>query len=232
MKFLAQTINGEIVHDFVFQLKEAVAYQIWWKQDSNAASIVYTELSELRRFDNTYIPVGTVEFVTKYLQQHWNKIPKPINVPLKLMAPEFSKRRIVNGTEKDIWGKCFVKSNNAIKEFTEITNTAPQGNYQISEKIRIDSEYRCFVYNNKLVGLQNYDGDFTMFPDILLIKEMIRQYSLDCPPAYTLDVGINKEGTFVIEVHDFFSCGLYGFADNRIYAQMLYDWFKWYVGQK
>jgi len=35
--------------------------------------------------------------------------------------------------------------------------------------------------------------------------------------------------TFVIEVHDFFSCGLYGFADHSIYPNMLHRWFWQYI---
>ena len=41
-----------------------------------------------------------------------------------------------------------------------------------------------------------------MFPDVDLIKEMIKDFNYN--NAYTLDVGINKDGTFLIECHDFF----------------------------
>lgn len=53
---------------------------------------------------------------------------------------------------------------------------------------------------------------------------MIREYK-SCPIAYTLDVGVNSNNTFIIEVHDFFSCGLYGFSDNKILPYMFSDWF-------
>ncbi len=68
--------------------------------------------------------------------------------------------------------------------------------------------------NGELVGLQNYSGDFVNFPDVKKINKMISVYA--GPVAYTLDVGINSRGTFVVEVHDFFSCGLYGFSDRKI----------------
>ena len=100
-----------------------------------------------------------------------------------------------------------------------------KGNYQISELIDIDSEWRCFVYNNELVGLQNYIGDFTLFPSIDAIKHMIKEY-ISSPVAYTLDVGVNKDNTFVIEVHDFFSCGLYGFFNHKVLPFMFRDWFN------
>ena len=53
----------------------------------------------------------------------------------------------------------------------------------------------------------------------------------DAPIAYTLDVGINDKGTFVIEVHDFFSCGLYGFADVGILPSMLNRWFQEFISK-
>jgi hypothetical protein len=45
------------------------------------------------------------------------------------------------------------------------------------------------------------------------------------PVAYTLDVGVNNDGTFVIECHDFFSCGLYGFAKLDILPPMFSQWY-------
>jgi len=76
-----------------------------------------------------------------------------------------------------------------------------------------------------LVGLQNYTGDFTMFPNVNKINEMIQTYK-SSPVAYTLDIGINDKDTFVIEVHDFFSCGLYGFSNHKILPFMFSKWFN------
>ena len=114
----------------------------------------------------------------------------------------------------------FVKSNDQIKYFTELVDCnengiygttysvpIPVGNHQISEYLRgIDSEWRAFVYKGKLVGLQNYCGEFTKFPSVRQINAMISAYK-SAPVAYTLDVGVTDLGTVVIEVHDFFSCG-------------------------
>jgi ATP-grasp domain, R2K clade family 2 len=135
-------------------------------------------------------------------------------------------------------GEFFIKSNDRIKGYSTFVGVAnglyfpfdiPDGNYQISEKINIDSEWRAFVYDGKLVGLQNYSGDFTRFPDIRTIKGMIEMYK-SSPIAYTLDIGINDDsGTFVIECHDFFSVGLYGFADYKRLPHMFYQWFQEYI---
>lgn len=228
MKFMCQTINNRVVHDFVFQLSESVDYLNWWNKKDDFATIRYCEIND--EMPKGFTPVGTVEFVEKYLKLHYNKTIKPINVPESLMLLKFTQRRIFNGTEKDIGnGENFVKSNDKIKLFSEAyCKEAPKGNYQISQMIDIRSEYRCFVYQQRLVGIQNYSGDFEIFPNISKIKEMIREYK-NAPIAYTLDVGVNKNGTFVIEVHDFFSCGLYGFSDNRMYANMLHSWFVDFV---
>ena len=134
-------------------------------------------------------------------------------------------------------GKWIIKSNDKIKGITklvenpDILSVPPGRNYQISEYISIDSEWRSFIYKGKLVGLQHYVGEFTLFPDVQLIKQMIEVYevSKDAPVAYTLDVGINDHGTFVIEVHDFFSCGLYGFSNNPILPNMFSRWFHEYT---
>jgi hypothetical protein len=67
-----------------------------------------------------------------------------------------------------------------------------------------------------------------------VIKEMIADYK-SAPVAYTLDVAVcdshtfaDDIGTVVIEVHDFFSCGLYGFNDIK-YPNMLHRWFREYL---
>lgn len=45
---------------------------------------------------------------------------------------------------------------------------------------------------------------------------MIGNYTSQ-PPAFTLDVAITPNNeTVIIEIHDFFSCGLYSFAEHKI----------------
>ena len=71
----------------------------------------------------------------------------------------------------------FVKSADKIKGYTDIiykNQKLPKGLYLVSELVNIESEWRAFVYNGELIGLQNYLGDFTLFPDVDLIKQMIQ----------------------------------------------------------
>lgn len=202
-----------------------------------------------KSYHKDYVPVGSVDFVTDFLMYFYNIYPKPINVPEELFP--YAKRAIFNdnhlGLKQYSTGKWFVKSNDGIKKFAEvlklddkhlikkISNVSefdnnlywniPEGNYQISEFIDINSEWRCFVYQGKLVGLQNYSGEFTLFPDVDAIDRMIGAYK-SSPIAYTLDVGVNNWGTFVIECHEFFSCSNYGMSNHNIYPNMLYKAFK------
>jgi hypothetical protein len=249
MKFLVQKINKEIRHDFAFALIESARFYNWLNHDSRITlkylnTIDIVEPSDIYppfdfkhyHYKQKFVPIGSIDFVIEYLQRMYGLMPKPINVPEVLFNR--ANRKIFNGTESDLKGRMFVKSNDRIKGTSGIWNEGeggglPVGNYQFSEVISIDSEWRAFVYRGKLVGLQNYCGEFTVFPDVWQIKRIIDQYEFQksAPIAYTLDVGVNSSGTFVIEVHDFFSCGLYGFADYPILPQMFYRWFWEYINK-
>jgi hypothetical protein len=219
MKFLIQTINKKIVHDFSFTLLESIRFNNW----ANQSEEIKFKLSDVPKYIKNYIPIGSVEFVSQYLLDNYDVKIKPINIPEELLDVKFTGRCVFNGTEKDIilGEKKFIKSNDKIKTFTEITDNTPIGHYQISDIIKIKSEWRAFVFKSKLVGLQNYSGDFTAFPNIEKINNMIVEYKSQ-PIAFTLDVAIKEDDndTVVIECHNFFSCGLYGFADHNILPYM------------
>ena len=244
MKFLIQKIENQIQHDFSFTLLESVRFHDWLQNDTHS-TIKYInckyddngilQLPVFKKYHHTYIPIGSVEFVSQFLNTFYGLTPKPRNVPESLFS--YAGRGIFNGNETNIPDKhVFVKSNDVIKGYSQVfqngieTLDVSKGNYQISDYINIDSEWRTFVYKNKLVGLQHYVGEFTMFPDVRRIKEMIESFT-DSPIAYTLDVGINNTETFVIEVHDFFSCGLYGFSDHSILPSMFSRWFHEYISK-
>jgi len=249
MRFLIQKINREIIHDFSFTLLESARYQNWLQQDKNAVTIKYVNCLTndniwfFKPFHEHYVPVGSVEFVLSWMKRFGVPTPKPMNVPKELWSR--AGRTVWNGDENGYYkgyGELFVKSNDTIKGFKSVIKESynlSKGNYQFSEVIDIESEWRAFVYQGKLVGLQNYSGDFTLFPDIDTINKMINTFK-SAPIAYTLDVGVKPilevdgsfyNKTFVIECHDFFSCGLYGFADHKIYPYMLYRWFNEYLNK-
>jgi hypothetical protein len=227
MKFLIQTIDGIIKHDFSKSLIEAIKYQCWYQKSRVHSYLLTDDL-----MPPGLIPIGSNQFVIDYLYTNFDKIPVPRNIPEELNTLEYTQRNIITGTKSDIVGNKFVKSADKIKDFTEIvygnTNHVPEGNYIISDLIDIKSEWRTFVYKGKLVGLNNYSGEPTIFPHVGTIHRMIQAFKSK-PVAFTLDVGVNDKGTFIIEAHDFFSVGFYGFNDSKIIPNMFGDWFNEYT---
>ncbi len=224
MKFLIQTVNDEIVHDFTFTLLEALRYHKWCGRDYHMAMVTDSGVDE-----PGWIPVGSVEFVQGYLKDAYDLTVKPHNVPEELMVIVFSGRAMRNTiADKTIDlsnENLFVKSNDKIKCELDLAQIPP-GRYQLSSLVDFTSEWRAFIWRGELVGLQNYAGDFTQFPDVTKIRLMMGVFAPNAPCAYTLDVGVCDGVTLVVEVHDFFSCGLYGFADLQLLPLLFGGWFN------
>lgn len=148
----------------------------------------------------------------------------------------------------------FVKSNTIIKKSPSFLiieedyhlffekNKDESESFQVSRYLdesttgaQLVSEWRVFVRNSRIVGCKNYSSDDAIpaIPDIQIIKNMINSYHSKSP-VYTLDVGviedvITKEiSTIVVEVHDFYSCGLYGFSSPTL-PYMYSQWFYSYL---
>lgn len=99
-------------------------------------------------------------------------------------------------------------------------------NCQVSTMLEdIESEWRVFVYKGRGIDVKNYSGNPFVFPKTERIYQFIDQYT-DAPEAYTLDVAVTNKGTWVLECHDFFSCGLYGCIDKNIPFMLNHAWFN------
>lgn len=197
-----------------------------------------------------YVPVGTIEFIERYL----NRKMKPINIPYQLETKELLKRKIFRGTIGEFLNRegsagltdkawYFVKSNEAIKAIESDIYTVPEiiklnekynGQQLLFSEIipgKIESEWRVFVYRGKIVGLRQYSGnEFGSLPSEATIQKMISKYT-KAPKSYTLDVAVitinNRRYTILIEVHNFVACGLYGFEEYQILPQMVVQGFAW-----
>jgi len=87
------------------------------------------------------------------------------------------------------------------------------------------SEYRCFMHWDKPMGIRQYKGDCTVFPDVKVLAQitarLLRTQTLPC--AYTIDLGVLASGeTVVVELNDGFSMGGYGLA-WPLYLNMVTD---------
>lgn len=228
-KFLIQKNfenSPDITYDFIYELLNALKFYDW--KTNFKSDFCYTLEEKIG-----LIPIGSLEFTLSYYRKYHNIELYPKNIPYELYKnKEFTKRNVYNiaKTDIDIPSKemSFIKSNLIFKYYQngihQIKDLDP-GRYQISDIVDFISEYRCFVYDRKLVGLSHYMGDFTIFPDIQLINQMIREYKT-APISYTLDVGIIKDkGTAVIECHDFFSSSNYGWRDYSLIPVMFSRWY-------
>ena len=240
MKFIVQEIK--IPWDFVMELYRSQEYYNWVGE-----GFEIIRESEINSDFNPseYCPVGSVEFVVSYLEKYFGKKPYPINCPdllvgeikqIHLPTPLIIKDEIV----KSFSGisEFFIKSERTIKSDLN-------GKYKISDPILnnsfsdpvvirpwiddIVSEWRIFVRDSEILDIRNYTGDPFICPDRNKCKEFVKIYITD-KPAYTLDIGVREDKSLVVlEVHDFFSCGTYGFSDYRKYPIMLWRWFKWFT---
>ena len=236
MKFLLPSKIPQF--DFQFQL---IASQDYWTNfKHNPLEIVYCD--EYVNFEEAYkhgrfndhCPVGSIEFCNKH---GINTIPRNIPISLK----EYAVGTVTNDiTDRMLDGinKWHVKSNSVIKHpdngIYSIHNLPPFINYQAVEFIEdgFESEYRVFVLDGNIVDIQNYAGDLWTLPDKYTVEKMIYQFEHtkgeSVPPAYTLDVGVYLNKTYIVELHDFYSCGTYNFNDHYRFPMMLWVWWNWY----
>jgi hypothetical protein len=87
----------------------------------------------------------------------------------------------------------------------------------------IESEWRVYVHNNKIVDSRNYSGDFKVSPDYSYVESVIVDNKNSFPVAYTTDIGILENGeNVVIEFNDMWAIGNYGLP-NDLYLRLLRD---------
>ena len=112
--------------------------------------------------------------------------------------------------------------------------------YVCSEVIdTILAEYRILVHEDEVVGVQYYSGikkynrvgiaidtfktsGVLSFPDEKIISSIVndirnfRNQGGIFPMSYTLDVAVTPDSTVLLEVHNFVSCGTYGFCGKEL----------------
>jgi len=87
----------------------------------------------------------------------------------------------------------------------------------------IESEWRCYIHNNKVEYISNYSGDFYVSIDSSYLDNVINQNKGKFPVAYTIDIGVLSNGeNVVIEYNDMWAIGNYGIP-NDVYVRMLRD---------
>lgn len=255
MKFLVQKIAKKLAYDFTFELIQAKDYYDWMGKESLDIRYLNTDgasvdgdIFEHIASPDRYIPVGSVEFVSAYLRKFYPdsvEALKPLNVPEELF--QYAGRTIVNVRDADDM-KAFANGGLLYRKSLDIIKDTANGpfqpkhaseciGFQVSEPVDIQSEWRVFVFHNQIQHIANYSGDCLQFPGRFEINRMVEAYKGSSPAAYTLDVGVGinrmHPHTFVIEVHRFFACGLYGYSDHQRIPKMLSQtWYEMKTNKK
>lgn len=236
MNFIIQKENGCYDYDFQWATEQSINHENWGRKTPKYtySNISYNELKE-SKIDPNSIYVGSIEFMKLVFFKLNVSCPSPLNIPKELY--EFCDRKIWHGYKSDIKIPCFIKPADDLKLFTgfllekdlDLKLYYPEikddTKLMFSEPKNFISEYRGFVYKHQLVSIKHYQGDFKKFPNLSLVERMISYNYLNSPVAYTIDFGVTNEGkTILVELNDFWSCGLYGFDDKLL--NMLADRFR------
>ena len=243
MRAFLEKADGDYLDDFVFTSK----YQLR-NLDVNVIDFDGAKLSILEKYHfnlQSDIMIGSVDAINYFFKECGIESPKHIGYPSELNEWEFLLREIKTIKFKDLEDTfvsfpIFIKPKNDVKLFTgEIIKNrksyefmrdtykqiTPDTEIYVSTIVNFISEYRCFVHNGQLRGIQYYTGDFRVFPDSKVIENMVDTYK-SCPIAYALDVGITDKGdTVLVEVNDMWGTGSYGF-NAKEYVRMTIDRFQ------
>ena len=173
--------------------------------------------------------VGSVEFmraVFNLVGVEDPRVPENSNRPFEIITLGEAKSRAKSGE------KLFIKPFE-IKLFTGFVidqmqhtsiNGIPEDTKLMAYKPfehRIESEWRCYIFNNRVEYIGNYSGDLYVNIDGSYLNKVINENKDKFPCAYTIDVGVLSNGeNVVIEYNDMWAIGNYGIP-NDIYLRML-----------
>lgn len=88
----------------------------------------------------------------------------------------------------------------------------------ISDVVDFVAEWRCFILDGQVLDVRPYTGDYHFHYDANVIDHAIRAWT-DSPRAYSLDIGVTKEGkTVIVEVNDAYALGHYGLSPLKYFA--------------
>jgi len=244
MTFLLQQVSkyegqAQCEFDLCQAMEKADEY---WRWKGQPIHIMYDRLEWMFDVDKDICPVGTIEFVFKYIDKIYGENAhlkiKPINVPewaeiFSIGNTVFNIKNATDATKMlknrviDSGNRMFMKSaiefkspmNGFIDSVDQIRD-----NVQLVPEGNILSEWRMFVHKGECIDIRNYSGDPFCFPDNITLNKI--KVANNSVVEGTIDICVTDDHTVhVIECHDFFSCGLYGFSDYNALPVML--WRTW-----
>lgn len=162
------------------------------------------------------------------------EVPKPhVVLPqfLKREMKEMTLKEFIDYSNSDSFKPTFIKPLEEDKTFTGFVFKHKKDAIPLkplpwsfklltSEVVELQSEFRVFVQDRKILDCKNYTGNFWLRPNPHIIQGAIDAYT-NQHIAYTLDWGIDLNGnTILIEINDAFGVAPYG-LDPVKYARFL-----------
>ena len=230
MKFLIQTtsINGHIIPatEDAYQVIEDMKYKEWHDGTPLTETIIIH--SDRMDYGRDVCPVGAVEFVHSYMLE--NEIPIPPAVDVQVHFPTLTPTRYYSNPNID--KEYFIKDAINVKGLEPtITKEVDWPRVSSGKLLCLDvvdylSEYRIFILNSDIIGLKHYIGDIYAFPPATFVKQLAESL-----PNFTgtIDIGQTLDNWNVIEIHNAYSCGLYG--QKHKVARWLWTWWFRYCSK-
>lgn len=189
---------------------------------------------------NTFF-AGDHDFIRRSLKLLGIPYPERSTYPAALSA--FLHRRVWPGTVRELlsdrhFSPFFVKPKTGAKLFTGFVVSDPSQLYKLSGLskstelhcsaiVEWQSEFRIFVREGNIVGMQLYAGDAICLPDRSVIGQAVAalEGSPERTAAYGIDFGVLTTGeTALVEWNDGFALGAYGLPPETYTDLLLARW--------
>ena len=204
-----------------------------------------------KQIDRRSLPLGDDAFIMGAMpamhgamKQLGIPVPAPNDYPDSLR--DFFHRRIWRSTLRDleaqVWSgrsqPVFAKPAERRKDFTGRVFAGNDDLYFLGATSRrqviwcsdvVDwvSEYRFYVVDDQIVGMDHYAGNESVRPSIESVQDALRTYraSGHAPAAYGIDFGVLATGeTALVEANDGYSLGAYGIAGEPYAGVLMTRW--------
>lgn len=86
-----------------------------------------------------------------------------------------------------------------------------------SSIIKIESEVRAFILNNKILDMAIYEGNSNLESAREFLTDFLQNHSINLPESYVIDLGFNEtDKWFVIEFNSSWGAGLNSCNPNKV----------------
>lgn len=131
-------------------------------------------------------------------------------------APVFAKP---SSRRKSFTGRVFATAG----DFMSVGATSRRQEVWCSEVVTWRSEYRVYVVDDDIVGMDHYGGSTDVAPDMSTIDAALKSYrdAGQAPSAYGIDFGVLSTGeTALVEANDGYALGAYS-VDAKPYTDLV-----------